>query len=121
MSVTAESLPRLVCRATGPPARVTALPAASFTCSVIVESAEPLAGMDAGAADSVEVDASAEPGATENVVAALSGPEDAVIVIGPANWPTIVTEAMPPVEAFEPRPVTVPGPAVLVNVTGEAA
>ena len=119
--MTEESLPTLVCRATGPPDCVTALPAASFTCSVIVESAEPLAGMDVGAADSIDLDASAEPGATENVVAALSGPEDAVIVIGPANWPTIVTEAMPPVEVFEPSPVTVPGPDVFVNVTGEAA
>src|SRR4051794_20883177 len=87
----------------------------------MVESAEPLAGMDVGAADSVELDASADPGTTENVVAALRAPEDAVIVIEPASWPTIVTEATPAVEAFEPRPETVPAPDVFVKVTGETA
>jgi hypothetical protein len=77
--------------------------------------------MDAGVADSVDRDAAAEPGTTENVVTAVSGPEEAVTLIGPASWPTMVTEATPPVDVFAPRPETLPEPDVFVKVTGEAA
>ena len=41
-------------------------------------------------------------------------------MIGPASWPTMVTDAVAPVEVFEPRPETVPVPDILRNVTGEA-
>ena len=70
-----ESAPAILCRRDRPADCERALPAASFTCSVIVESEEPMAGTDAGDADSIDFDASADPGTTENVVAALNTPE----------------------------------------------
>ena len=42
---------------------------------------------------------------------------DALIVTGPASAPVTVILAMPPEAAAEPRPVTVPAPAVFASAT----
>src|SRR2546426_912489 len=50
-------------------------------------------------------------------VAAVSEVADAVIVIDPARTALTVSVTTPPAAAAEPRPVTVPPPLALANVT----
>ena len=47
----------------------------------------------------------------------MSVPADAVIVIEPARTPATLFEAKPPEAVAVPRPLTVPEPLVLANVT----
>ncbi len=61
---------------------------------------------------------SAAPGTIVKVVVPdVSPPADAVIVSEPAVWAVTLFEATPDAAVAAPRPVTVPVPAVLANVT----